>query len=140
MERAKQLGAWKTINYVDNPKWHLEVLSLTNGEGVDHVVEVGGAGTLAQSIEATKVGGNIYLIGILAKGELNPTSLMRKSLNLHGIYVGSRAMFERMNKAIEATDLRPVIDHVFNFSDSPSAYRTMRSKKHFGKLVINVDG
>ena len=109
LERAKALGAWKTINYVDNPDWSNEVLTLTGGAGVDHVVEVGGAGTLAKSIESTKIGGNIYLIGILANGEVNPTALMRKSLNLHGIYVGSRAMFERMNKAIDANNLRPVI-------------------------------
>lgn len=138
LERAEALGAWKTINYVDNPNWHDEVMALTGGVGVDHVVEVGGAGTLAQSIEATKVGGNIYLIGILANGEINPTALMRKSLNLHGIYVGSRAMFERMNKAIEANDLHPVIDQTFSFIDAKEAYRTMRLKKHFGKLVIEI--
>ena len=138
LERARQLGASHTINYIDNPEWHEEVLSFTGGEGVDHVVEVGGAGTLAQSIESTRVGGHIYLIGILAKGELNPTSLMRKSLHLHGIYVGSRAMFERMNKAVQATNLKPVVDQIFSFVDAQDAYRTMRSKKHFGKLVINV--
>lgn len=138
LERAKALGAWKTINYVDNPDWSNEVLTLTGGAGVDHVVEVGGAGTLAKSIESTKIGGNIYLIGILANGEINPTALMRKSLNLHGIYVGSRAMFERMNKAIEANKLRPVIHQTFAFEEAKEAYRTMRSKQHAGKLVIDI--
>jgi len=138
LERARQLGASHTINYIDNPQWHEEVLSLTGGEGVDHVVEVGGAGTLAQSIESTRIGGRIYLIGILATGEINPTSLMRKSLHLHGIYVGSRAMFERMNKAVQATNLKPVVDQIFSFVDAKDAYRIMRSKKHFGKLVINI--
>ena len=138
LERAMALGAWKTINYVDNPDWSNEVLTLTGGAGVDHVVEVGGAGTLAKSIESTKIGGNIYLIGILANGEVNPTALMRKSLNLHGIYVGSRAMFERMNKAIEANKLRPVIYQTFAFEEAKEAYRTMRSKQHAGKLVIDI--
>ena len=113
-------------------------MTLTGGAGVDHVVEVGGAGTLAKSIESTKIGGNIYLIGILANGEVNPTALMRKSLNLHGIYVGSRAMFERMNKAIDANNLRPVIHQTFAFEEAKEAYRTMRLKQHAGKLVIDM--
>ena len=138
LERAMALGAWKTINYVDNPDWSNEVLTLTGGAGVDHVVEVGGAGTLAKSIESTKIGGNIYLIGILANGEVNPTALMRKSLNLHGIYVGSRAMFERMNKAIDANNLRPVIHQTLAFEEAKEAYRTMRLKQHAGKLVIDI--
>ena len=107
---------------------------------MDHVVEVGGAGTLSRSIEATKVGGNIYLIGILANGTLNPTSLMRKSLHLHGVYVGSQAMFIRMNRAIEAAKLSPIVDTVFSFLSAPEAYHKMRAKKHFGKLVVNIAG
>ncbi|MBT07282.1 MAG: NAD(P)-dependent alcohol dehydrogenase [Rhodospirillaceae bacterium] len=140
LEKAKALGAWKTINYLDNPDWHDEVLALTSGAGVDHVVEVGGAGTLTQSIQSTKIGGSIYLIGILADGQVNPTFLMRKSLNLYGIYVGSRAMFERMNRAIQANKLHPVVHHIFPFEEAKKAYRMMRTKQHFGKIVIDIGG
>ena len=140
LSRAKEMGAWETINYGDYPDWQKEVHALTNNIGVDHVVEVGGAGTLERSIESTRVGGNIYLIGILAQGEINPTALMRRSGHLHGIYVGSRTMFEDMNRAIEIAALKPLVDQTYNFSDARLAYHSMRAKNHFGKLVITLDG
>ena len=139
LERAKTLGAWATINYLKSPDWQKEVQILTDGSGVDHVLEVGGAGTLERSIESTRIGGNIYLIGVLSQGAVNPTSLMRRSLNLHGIYVGSQSMFENMNRAIFAATLKPVIDNIFAFSDAPAAYHSMRANTHFGKLVISFD-
>ena len=139
LERAKTLGAWATINYLKSPDWQKEVQILTDGSGVDHVLEVGGAGTLERSIESTRIGGNIYLIGVLSQGSVNPTSLMRRSLNLHGIYVGSQSMFENMNRAIFAATLKPVIDNIFAFSDAPAAYHSMRANTHFGKLVISFD-
>ena len=139
LERAKTLGAWATINYLKSPDWQKEVQILTDGSGVDHVLEVGGAGTLERSIESTRIGGNIYLIGVLSQGSVNPTSLMRRSLNLHGIYVGSQSMFENMNRAIFAATLKPVIDNIFPFSDAPAAYHSMRANTHFGKLVISFD-
>ena len=139
LERAKTLGAWATINYLKSPDWQKEVQILTDGSGVDHVLEVGGAGTLERSIESTRIGGNIYLIGVLSQGAVNPTSLMRRSLNLHGIYVGSQSMFENMNRAIFAATLKPVIDNQFAFSDAPAAYHSMRANTHFGKLVISFD-
>ena len=139
LSRAKGMGAWKTINYQKYPDWHKEVHDLTGGIGVDHVIEVGGAGTLERSIEATRIGGSIYLIGILAQGQINPTALMRRSLHLHGIYVGSRAMFQNMNRAIESAKLAPVVDRTFEFFDARSAYHFMRANSHFGKLVITLD-
>ena len=139
LSRAKGMGAWKTINYRKYPDWHKEARDFTGGIGVDHVVEVGGAGTLERSIEATRIGGSIYLIGILAQGQINPTALMRRSLHLHGIYVGSRAMFENMNRAIESAKLAPVVDRTFKFFDARSAYHSMRANSHFGKLVITLD-
>ena len=139
LERAKTLGAWATINYLKNPDWEKRVQSLTDGIGVDHVLEGGGGGTLERSIESTRIGGNIYLIGVLSQGSVNPTSLMRRSLNLHGIYVGSQSMFENMNRAIFAATLKPVIDKIFPFSDAPAAYHSMRANTHFGKLVISFD-
>jgi NADPH:quinone reductase-like Zn-dependent oxidoreductase len=101
-------------------------------------VEVGGAGTLPRSIAATRMGGTIGLIGVLTGGEINPTMIMRKTIALQGIYVGSRAMFEAMNRAITVHRLQPVIDKVFPFEDAKGAYRYLESGAHFGKVVIRV--
>ena len=136
LAQAKALGAWETINYRRTPDWEKSVLELTDGRGVDHCVEVGGAGTLARSVAATRVAGSVGLIGVLTGGELNPTLIMRKSIRLQGIYVGSRRMFEDMNRAIAQHGLRPVIHRCYPFEDAPEAYRAMREAQHFGKLVI----
>lgn len=138
LERAKELGAWATVNYRADPAWDAAVLDLTGGIGVDHTVEVGGAGTLEKSITATQVGGSIGLIGVLTGGAINPTLVMRKSIRLQGIYVGSRRMFEDMNRAMEHHAMRPVIDAVYPFEDARAAYHAMRGAGHFGKLVISV--
>jgi NADPH:quinone reductase-like Zn-dependent oxidoreductase len=138
LERARGLGAWQMINYRATPEWDRAVLDITDGHGVDHVVEVGGAGTLERSIAACRIAGHIALIGVLTGGQINPTPIMRKSLTLHGIYVGSRAMFERMNRAIAAAGLRPIIDRRFAFDDARAAYRHMQGAGHFGKLVITI--
>jgi NADPH:quinone reductase-like Zn-dependent oxidoreductase len=136
LERARSLGAWRTVNYRTTPDWDRAVVELTDGLGVDHVVEVGGAGTLERSIAASRVAGQIALIGVLSGGQINPTPIMRKSLTVHGIYVGSRAMFEAMNRAIAAAVLRPVIDRQFAFDDARAAYHHMQAASHFGKIVI----
>lgn len=138
LERARALGAWQTINYRTTPDWERAVAELTGGRGADITVEVGGAGTLQRSIEATRVAGRIALIGVLTGGTIDPVSIMRKSILLQGIYVGSRRMFEDMNRAIAASRLRPVIDRRFAFDDAPSAYRAMAQAGHFGKLVIGI--
>ena len=138
LERARALGAWQTLNYREVPEWQESVAKMTGG-GVDHVVEVGGAGTLERSIEATRVGGHVALIGVLTAGQVNPVAIMRKSLSVHGIYVGSRAMFLAMNRAIAAAGLSPVIDHEVAFADAPAAYHAMRAAGHFGKIVITLD-
>ena len=138
LARAKTLGAWETVNYRTNPDWDKAVLDLTGGLGVDHTVEVGGAGTLEKSITATKVGGSVGLIGVLTGGQINPTLVMRKSIRLQGIYVGSRRMFEEMNRAIEHHVMRPVIDKVHDFDDAHAAYHAVRAAGHFGKLVIRI--
>ena len=138
LNRAKKLGAWGLINYSENLEWESTVLELTSGEGVDHTVEVGGAGTLEKSIAATKVGGSIGLIGVLTGGQINPTALMRKSIKLQGIYVGSRVMFDNMNQAIVDHSMRPIIDQVFDFESAKDAFITMQKAKHFGKLVIRI--
>ena len=138
LQRAKKMGAWQTINYRDKPDWEQEVLNMTDGLGADLVVEVGGAGTIARSVAATRVAGRIALIGILTGGQFDPTAIMRKSINLQGIYVGSQAMFKDMVKAIDANGIKPVIDQVFGFNEAPAAYWAMAQAKHFGKIVISV--
>lgn len=135
---ARELGAWRTINYRSRPDWEAAVLELTDGAGVDCTVEVGGAGTLPRSIAATRVAGTIALIGVLTGGQIDPALVMRKSIRLQGIYVGSRRMFRDMNRAIALNGLRPVIDETFAFADARAAYRAMDSAQHFGKIVIRV--
>ncbi len=138
LARARQLGAWQTINYREHPDWDQQVLALTDGRGVDLVVEVGGAGTIARSVAATRVAGRVALIGVLSNGQFDPTPIMRKSITLSGIYVGSQRMFQDMIKAIDVWALKPVIDEQFHFADAPSAYWAMAEARHFGKIVINV--
>jgi len=138
LARAKDMGAWQTLNYAETPEWDKAVMEMTDGLGVDRVVEVGGAGTLQRSIEAVKIGGTVSLIGVLTGGEINPIPIMRKSIRLQGIYVGSRVMFERMNRAISAHQLKPVVDQTFDFEDAAAAYHCMEAAGHFGKIVVKV--
>ena len=138
LARARELGAWATINYREKPEWQDEVLALTDGRGADLTVEVGGAGTLPRTIQATRVAGTIGLIGVLTGGEINPALIMRRSIKLQGIYVGSRRMFQDMNRAIAHHDIRPVIDRTFAFDDAKAAYHAMQAAGHFGKLVIRM--
>lgn len=138
LDRAKALGASVVINYKTELDWDKKVLAETGGEGADHVVEVGGAGTLERSINATKIGGSIGLIGVLTGGTVNPTAIMRKSIKIQGIYVGSRKMFEDMNKAISNNGIKPVIDRFFDFENARDAYVAMQEANHFGKLVIRL--
>ena len=136
LARARAMGVSATINYAETPDWAAAVKDLTGGVGVDHVVEVGGGGTLAQSIEAVRIGGHVALIGVLTRGTVDPTPILRKSIRLNGIYVGSRDMFLAMNAAIESGGLKPIIDRRFAFPDAPDAYRCMEAAGHFGKIVI----
>jgi len=140
LERMRALGANETVNYRTDPDWEQTVLDLTGGIGADRVVEVGGPGTLQKSITAARVGGIVGLIGILTgvQGSVAPTDIMRKSITLRGIYVGSRQMFAEMNRAIDLHGLKPVIDETFAFEDGREAYRRMRQASHFGKLVITT--
>jgi NADPH:quinone reductase-like Zn-dependent oxidoreductase len=137
LTRALALGASDGINYRTAPEWQDAAVALTGGAGVDEIVEVGGAGTFARSLAAVRLGGSISLIGVLTgAAEVNPTGIMRKSLSVRGIYVGSREMFEDMNRAIAAHRLRPVIDRVFPFADAKAAFRHMEGASHFGKIVL----
>lgn len=140
-KRLEQLGAAATVNYRSTPEWDKAVRQLSGGEGVDLVVEIAGAGTLARSLGALKTGGRIAVVGVLTgRGEINPMPILRKSAHVYGIRVGSREMFEAMNAAIARHGLRPVIDRVFSFEEAPAAYAHLASGAHFGKVCIRVTG
>ncbi len=138
LDTVRSMGAWATVNYADDPQWGKTVRRLTGGRGVDHIVEVGGAGTLTQSLKAVAVGGTISVIGVLSgiSSELNIIPLLMQHVRLQGILVGSREGFERMNRAIEGHDFKPVIDRVFDFNEVPEAFGYMASGAHFGKICI----
>ena len=140
LARAKQLGADHGVNYKTTPDWDKAVMDLTNGQGVDCVVEVGGAGTIAKSFASIRVGGRVSLIGNLSgpATELNPGLIIARRANVQGISVGSTAMFEAMNQAIVANKIKPVIDKVLGFDEIRTAYQHMASGTHFGKIVIRV--
>jgi len=140
LQRAKELGGDDLINYKETPDWDKRVLELTEKRGVDHVVEVGGAGTLQKSLNAVKMGGHIAVIGILSgAGEINPVSILMKVVRLQGIFVGSREMFQAMNRLFSEHRLKPVIDKVFAFDEAREALKYMESAAHFGKIVIKIN-
>lgn len=137
LARAKQLGADETVNYRTNPEWDKVVVDLTGGKGVDHVIEVGGAGTLARSVKSVRVGGHIALIGALeTAGEFNPIPVFMKGVRMQGIFIGSRAMFQAMNAKIAESGMRPVIDRTFPFEEARDALKYMQAGSHFGKIVV----
>ncbi len=139
LERVRRLGADETINYRTREDWDKAVIELTDGRGVDHVVEIGGTGTLSRSVKAVRVGGHIALIGGLDMGgEFNPIPIFMKGIRVQGIFVGSMEMFEGLNAMIETSEMRPVIDRVFDFEEVSEALKYMESGSHFGKIVIRI--
>jgi NADPH:quinone reductase-like Zn-dependent oxidoreductase len=140
LARVIAMGASDGINYRTTPEWDRAVLERTAGAGVDHVVEVGGAGTLARSLRAVKMGGRISLIGVLSggKGDVSLFPVLMKAVRVQGIFVGSVEMFEAMNRAIALHRLRPVIDRVFPMEQTAEALRHMEAGAHFGKVVIRI--
>ncbi len=136
--RLKDLGSDGTANYREREDWDRAAIEFC-GEGVDHVVEVGGAGTLPKSINATRIAGHVAMIGALTGAAgFNPVTAFMKAIRLQGIFVGSKRMFEEMNKAITANTLRPVIDSVFEFDQARDALKHMESGSHFGKIVVKI--
>ncbi|MEX2524283.1 MAG: zinc-binding dehydrogenase, partial [Gammaproteobacteria bacterium] len=133
-------GADDVINYKKTPEWDQAVLELTNGAGVDHVIEIGGVGSLARSIKSVGAGGNVAVIGFLAgpEGETAPFGLMGKWARITGIMVGNRAMLEEMNEAVTVNGIKPVVDKVFPFEEAIEALRYEHAGKHFGKVVIGI--
>jgi NADPH:quinone reductase-like Zn-dependent oxidoreductase len=139
-ERLRALGADHVIDYKANPAWGEEAKLWTGGRGVDVVIEVGGPGTFDQSVAALRYGGTMSLLGVLTgtKGEVNTYGIFHKALRVAGIYVGSIAMFHRLNQALEARRLEPVVDRVFAFDEAKEAYAYLASGAHLGKVVIAV--
>ncbi len=140
LRRATKVGLDAGHNYRDDPEWARWAVSQTGGRGVDLTVEVGGAGTFQQSLAATRTGGVVTQIGVLAGREqpLTITPILHKMLQIRGIYVGSRQHFLDMNRAIEQTGLRPIIDRVFSFGEVQEAFTTLENASHFGKIVIST--
>lgn len=138
LERTRLLGVDELINYRQTPEWGEKVLALTGGHGVDHVVEVGGPGTLAQSIKSVRVGGHIALIGVLTgrEGEVPTMELMAKQARIQGLIVGSRRLQQEYITALEQNNIRPIIDRSFKLEQLADAFRFQESGNHFGKIVI----
>ena len=142
LSRAAELGASDTVNYETHPEWDALVRDLTGGQGVDHVIEVGGPGTLARSIACTRVGGQIALIGVLAGADGRPDLMpaVFNCLRINGIYVGSSRMLRRFVGFCEEHAIRPVVDRTFAFEEAADAYRHLKSGQHFGKVTIDISG
>jgi NADPH:quinone reductase-like Zn-dependent oxidoreductase len=137
-QRLQALGASDVINYKTHENWDQEVMRVTGEQGVDCVVEVGGAGTLQRSFNALARGGKVGLIGVMTEGTSNPHTLMLKGGSLHGIFVGGRELFEQLNAAIEANGIKPVIDKVFPFAEAKAAIAHAQSGDFMGKVVIAI--
>lgn len=140
LEKLKALGADHVINYRSDPEWGKTVRKLTDGHGADHIIEVGGPGTLPQSINAVAIGGHIALIGVLTgvAGDIPTARLMAKQARLQGLIVGSRADQQAMIRALEVLKLRPVIDRSFALDEMADAFRYEQSGKHFGKITLTI--
>jgi NADPH:quinone reductase-like Zn-dependent oxidoreductase len=143
LDRSRRLGATHAINYKSTPDWDKAAKDLTNNVGVDHVVEVGGQGTITKSLNAVRPAGHVHVIGVLsgtgpdAGPGIDVRSILTRSVHINGIYVGSRAMFQRMNAAIAANNLKPVIDRVFPLANFRAAFEHMQHGSHFGKIVLS---
>lgn len=139
LARARELGADETVNYRTMADWDHAVIELTRGRGVDHVIETAGGGTMLRSIRSTRRGGWIHVIGLLAPGEIDPVHVLLGGVILRGTEVGSREMFEAMNRSLAHSKIQPVIDKRFSFEDLPAALRELQTGGHFGKIVVEID-
>jgi NADPH:quinone reductase-like Zn-dependent oxidoreductase len=138
LERARRLGATHTINYKSTPEWGKRVLELTGGRGVDHIIEVGGPGTLPQSLTCVARGGHIALIGVLTghAGHIPTVLLMSKHARIQGLIVGSRSQQQDFVRAIDVTGLKPIIDRTFPLESISDAFKLEASGGHFGKICL----
>jgi NADPH:quinone reductase-like Zn-dependent oxidoreductase len=138
LERARALGADHTINYRAIPEWARKAREITGGRGVDHVIEVGGAGTFQQSLQAIRLGGHIAVIGLLGgvMKDLSVAAIFGANARIHGLTVGSREHFEAMCRAIAANDIHPIVDRRYPLEQAQAAFRAMKAGEHFGKIVL----
>jgi NADPH:quinone reductase-like Zn-dependent oxidoreductase len=140
LERARALGLHAGVNYKTQPKWAEWAQEQTHGEGVDLVIEVGGAGTFSESLRAVRIGGAVAQIGVLTQTDepVEVPLILRKQVRVQGIYVGSRADFDALNRALEQTRIEPVVDREVAFAELPEAFRMMEAASHFGKIVVRM--
>jgi len=140
LEKARKLGAAFGINYNKDPNWGRTAKEFTGGVGVDHVLELAGAKTLEESLQSIRSGGTVSVIGVISGTtyNLNIVPILYNQAKIHGIYVGHRAAFEDMNRAIEMHKMKPVVDRVFEFDDAPAAFQYLAEAKHVGKIVIRI--
>lgn len=140
LQRLNELGACLAINYKTNPNWEKQVMDFTNGHGIDHIIEVGGADTLSKSLTVIKYEGTISIIGHVSGNTvaMNVVDVLRKGVILQGIYVGSREMFKDMNDAIALHKMKPIIDKSFPFEQAKAAMEYLESGAHFGKVCISM--
>ncbi len=140
LEAARKLGAWKTINYREQPEWDKAVMDLTNGAGANHVLELGGPQTFARSLAAVSPAGSIAQIGVLTGFTPQPNLLRLQFINanIHGITVGSAAHFNALNAFLAKPAIKPFIGREFAFDDAPAAYDYLKQAQHLGKVVIRV--
>ena len=138
-ERLTELGADHVVNYQDDANWGRTVAKLSNG-GVDHVLDIGGTSTLNQSIYATKTGGQVSLIGVLGgmSTNLNVAVVFSKQMQLNGVAVGSAEMQTNMVAAIEACQIKPILDQTFPLAELGNAFNYQASGKHFGKIIVDI--
>jgi NADPH:quinone reductase-like Zn-dependent oxidoreductase len=139
LERARSLGADDTVNYRTTPEWSKPVREITGGRGADFIMEVGGAGTLGESLKSVRMGGHVAIIGVLtgAAPPLQIGAMIATSARLQGVSVGSRDMFEAMSRALELHRIQPMVDLVFAWTDARSAFAAMQAGEHFGKIVLD---
>lgn len=139
LKRAKQLGADHLVNYKERPNWAKAVREITHGRGADHIVEVGGAQTLAESLKAVRIGGHVSIVGVLTgfSEKIEIHHIFAQNARVIGVSVGSREMFEQMCRAIELHKIKPVVDRVFPFAAAADAFAHMAGQQHFGKIVID---
>lgn len=139
LARVREMGATHTLNYRTTPDWEKEIFQITNKQGVDLVLEVGGAGTLERSMKAVRFNGVISLIGVLSglTGTVNPFMIVGKSLRVFGIYVGSRTMQENFHRALTTHNITPIVDRVFPFGEANESYYYQKSGQHFGNVVVD---
>ncbi|MFO1238701.1 MAG: NAD(P)-dependent alcohol dehydrogenase [Alphaproteobacteria bacterium] len=140
LERARALGADHLINYKTTPEWAKEVRRITGGLGADHIVEVGGAGTFVQSLQAARIDGHISVIGVVGgfTQDIPIAAIFGGNLNIRGISVGSRAMFEDMCRAIDANRIAPVVDRTLPFAEARAGFELMKGQGHFGKIALKI--